>query len=80
MSQLAIDDPTYRIPSMSARLSVQVAPVATRAFARLDESLAGYARSRSWTLGVIFANLFLLVIRALSSNGGAADESFWARQ
>jgi hypothetical protein len=79
MSQLAIETGSYGTLPTASRLGAGEGLAATQLVSRIDESLESYAKNRSWTLGVVFANLLLLLIRALSPSGAAADERFWAR-
>jgi hypothetical protein len=41
--------------------------------------LERYARNRSWTLGVLLANILLLLVQALSPARTAGAERFWVR-
>jgi len=75
MSPLTITTRYERSPA--DQLRSQLAGSARSSYARLDEQLERYAKTRSWTLGVLLANLVLLVMHALSPTRTAGDERFW---
>jgi len=76
MSPLTITTRYERSPA--DQLRSQLAGSARSSFVRVDEQLERYAKTRSWTLGVILANVLLFAMHALSTSRNAGDEKFWS--
>lgn len=77
MNQLAITKTSADNLPVTGPLRTGLGQELPQLLAKLEDGLMRYAKTRSFTLCVIGANLLLLLIAALSPTRTVGDERFW---